>query len=188
MSFAKVVSFMGGIAIAIAAYSWWWSGEVDVVAERYDSALARILPAGASVSYAIEDSGGFPFRIYHKLKTVSIIVPDYGQFQLDSIELIHQPWTPGHMVIHFEGPVQRLDNKGAPVWTLLAGKNLASLVGYEGSRVSYDLDMRDVELRSNEGTLKVPELQYHVHTQGRFGDETTEARLVTTFEGALSLF
>lgn len=188
MSFAKVVSFMGGIVLAIAAYSWWWHGEVDVVAERYDTALIRILPAGTEVSYAVEDSGGFPFRIHHKLKKVVITVPNYGQFQIDSIELIHQPWTKGHMVIHFEGLVNRLDNKAAPVWTLLAGKNLASLVGFEGNRVSYDLDMRDVELQSNEGTLEVPELQYHVRTQGRFGDETTEASLVTKFEGTVPLF
>lgn len=188
MSASKVAILFGSIVLAIGIYAWWWNGEVDAVAERFDAAFAQWLPVGSVVSYRIDDSGGFPYRISHKLTDVSVAIPEYGAFEISSLELIHQPWTKGHMVIHFEGEVHRFDSQHAPVWTLLANKNLASLVGYTSDRASFDMDMRGIELRSNQGTMDVPELQYHARTQGRFGDESTEISIVTKTEGVPSLF
>jgi|GEM_PF-727934 len=179
MSMGKVITFIGSIAVAIGAYGWWWNGEVGAVAQRYDAAFKRLLPEGSEVSYKKLEEGGFPFRIYHRLGDVHISVPDNGSWTLSSIEVFHQPWTKGHMVVRFAGDVSRLDNKEAAVWTITADKNLASLVGYDTSRAAFDLDMRDITLSSNDGVRDIPALRVHARTEGYFGDETTENKIIT---------
>jgi hypothetical protein len=185
---SKVITFFTGIALAVGLYAWWWNGQMQVVADKFDTAFVRLLPPGSTVSYSLHDSGGFPFRINHQLRAVLVTIPDDGSYEIDSLELIHQPWTDGHMVIHIEGDVRRLDDKGGLVWTLSAGKNLASIVGYTGEQAQFDIDMRDIVVQTKSGEQLVPELRYHAKTSGYFGDNATEVVLVTQSEDAPDLF
>jgi hypothetical protein len=42
--------------------------------------------------------------------------------------------------------------------------------------------MRDITLSSNDGVRDIPALRVHARTEGYFGDETTENKIITDSE------
>ena len=186
---SRVLVLAGALLCAvIGGYAWWWNSTLKAIADGYDPLFTRLLPPGSELSYGFEDSGGFPFRVNHRLRDVEIIVPDYGTVTFELLELIHQPWSNDHLMMHFAGQVTRRDVAGDTVWSLSAVKNLASLTGYASGRLSYNLDMRDISLQTPGGDQIVPALQFYARTDGFFGDDATESQVVTDLGGLPDLF
>jgi hypothetical protein len=188
MSLQRVIVFVLALAAALGAYAVWWADKAEAVAQHYNVQFFTLLPQGSRVSYLVQDSGGFPFRIYHTLSHVAVSVPGYGKLSLEEVDLIHEPWTNNHMIIRFNGKVVRTDADGALVWSLTAEKNLASLVGSPLGERAFDQDMRGIVLEGPERPLDIPALQFHAKTTGWFGDASTEVAIVTETEGVPSLF
>jgi hypothetical protein len=188
MSSKRLAVYVVVFVAAVGAYGWWWQDKATALSKGYASLSSDLLPEGTQVTYTITDTGGFPFRIYHKLSDVSINVPDYGQVTFEALELIHQPWTKGHMMLHFEGLVRRMDTDGAILWSASASKNLASLVGRGTGNIAFDLDLRGLKGAQGDGGGDIPALQYHAKTKGYYGDSSTEVVMVTKTEGVIPLF
>jgi len=188
MSSQRLIVFVLALAAALGAYAVWWSDKAETVSEAYNKQFFALFPQGTRISYIVQDSGGFPFRIYHTLSHVAVSVPGYGKMSLEAVDLIHEPWTDNHMIIRFDGKVVRTDAEGALVWSMTAEKNLASLVGGPSGQRSFDQDMRGIVLEGAEETREIPALQFHAKTTGWFGDNSTESIIVTEAEGVPSLY
>lgn len=160
------------VALAAAGWTGYWFFAVHQVKAGIEDWIAQQRAAGAEVSHAGIEIGGYPFRIRVDMAEPRFARPKHParpRWQADAIHAFSHPWTPRHVVFELAGShsLSLVVDDRERTWQFDSPQAQASWAGQADGRLQrISVDLHDMVLQE-DGTerLRATRLQLHLRPQ-----------------------